>query len=183
MVFTHDIRGQLLSLNAHGAATVGRTVEEMVGHSLAEFIPAKRQTAIHDYLRMVGEVGEAQGVLHLAHSDGEVRVIAYRNKLITVSEGAPYVLGFGVDITEQVRAERKLRTLTRQSNSILESVGDGIFCIDLEGRVTVVNSAAAQMLGYRKDEMLGKVMHSLIHHTKADGTVYPMEESPVRRAC
>lgn len=182
MVFTHDTKGQLLSLNAHGAETVGRTVDEMVGHSLAEFIPAKRQTAIYDYLRMVSEVGEAQGVLHLSHSNGEVRVIAYRNKLITVHERAPYILGFGVDITEQVRAERKLRTLTRQSNSILESVGDGIFCIDLEGRVTVVNSAAAQMLGYRQDEMLGKVMHALIHHTRANGTAYPVEESPVRKS-
>jgi PAS domain S-box-containing protein len=182
MVFIHDTKGQLLSLNAHGAATVGRTSDEMVGHSLAEFIPAKRQTAIHDYLRMVSEMGEAQGVLHLSHSNGEVRVIAYRNKLITVPERAPYILGFGVDITEQVRAERKLRTLTRQSNSILESVGDGIFCIDLEGRVTVVNSAAAQMLGYRKDEMLGKVMHALIHHTKANGMTYPLEESPVRKS-
>jgi len=182
MVFTHDIKGNLLSLNSHGAETVGRTVEQMVGHSLTEFIPTKRRGAIHDYLKTILHHGEAQGLLHLAHSDGEVRVIAYRNKLIEVPERTPYVLGFGIDITEQVRTERKLNTLTRQSNSILESVGDGIFCIDLEGKVTVVNTAAAQMLGYRQEEMLGKVMHSLIHHTKPDGTPYAMEESPVRKS-
>jgi len=94
----------------------------------------------------------------------------------------PLVLGFGVDITEQVRAEGRLRTLTRQSDSILESVGDGIFCIDLEGQVTVVNAAAAQMLGYKQDEMLGRVMHNLIHHTKPDGASYPSEESPIRKS-
>ena len=182
MVFTHDMTGLLLSLNAHGAATVGRTVEEMVGRSLAEFIPAKRRFAMKDYLQTIAGAGEAQGLLHLAHSDEEVRVIAYRNKLITVQERTPYVLGFGIDITEQVRAERNLRTLTRQSDSILESVGDGIFCIDLEGRVTVVNAAAAQMLGYSQDEILGEMMHPLIHHTRADGTAYAIEESPVRKS-
>lgn len=182
MVFTHDLNGRLLSLNAHGAKTVGRTIEEMVGVPLVEFVPAKRRTVLYEYLKTVSEAGEAQGLLHLAHTDGEIRVIAYRNKLITVPERTPCVLGFGVDITEQVRAERKLRTLTRQSNSILESVGDGIFCIDLEGKVTVVNLAAAQMLGYTQEEMLGKVMHLLIHHTKADGSLYPMEDSPIRKS-
>ena len=125
------------------------------------------------------QTGEAQGLLHLCHINGETRVIAYRNKLIAIPGRDPYVLGFGVDITEQVRAEGRLRALTRQSNSILESVGDGIFGIDLDGIVTVVNSAAAQMLGYKPNEMLGRKMHDLIHHTRADGTPYPAEESPI----
>ena len=43
MVCTHDLRGMLLSINAHGAETIGRTVEEMVGHSLAEFIVPERK--------------------------------------------------------------------------------------------------------------------------------------------
>jgi PAS domain S-box-containing protein len=87
-----------------------------------------------------------------------------------------------VDITEQVRAEGRLRTLTRQSDSILESVGDGIYCIDLDGQVTVVNAAAAQMLGYRQEEMLGRVMHNLVHHTRVDGTPYESDESPIRKS-
>jgi PAS domain S-box-containing protein len=182
MVFTHDMKGKLLSLNAHGAATVGHTVAEMVGNSLTKFVPVERRGAIDDYMKAIADTGEAQGMLHLAHADGEIRVIAYRNKLIATPGRTPYVLGFGVDITEQVRAEGRLRTLTRQSDSILESVGDGIFCIDLEGQVTVVNAAAAQMLGYKQEEMLGRVMHNLIHHAKADGTPYPSEESPIRKS-
>ena len=92
------------------------------------------------------------------------------------------MLGFGVDISEQVRAEGRLRTLTRQSDSILASVGDGIYGIDLEGQVTFVNAAAMQMLGYKQDEMLGRVMHELIHHTRADGTPYDSIDSPIRKS-
>ena len=182
MVCTHDLRGTLLSINTHGAETLGRTIEEMNGHNLEEFIVPDRKAALPAYLKKIGETGEAQGLLHLSHSDGDMRVVAYRNKLIVVPGRAPYVLGFGVDISEQVRAEGRLRTLTRQSDSILESVGDGIYGIDLEGKVTVVNSAAAQMLGYKPDEMLGRNMHQLIHHTRADGTPYASADSPIRKS-
>ena len=179
MVCTHDLRGNLLTINHHGADTLGRTVEEMVGHNLSEFIMPNRKAAMPAYLQKITDTGEAQGLLHLEHANGELRVVAYRNKLIVVPGRAPYVLGFGVDISEQVRAEGRLRTLTRQSDSILESVGDGIYGIDLEGNVTVVNSAAAQMLGYKQEEMLGRNMHQLIHHTRGDGSPYSREESPI----
>jgi PAS domain S-box-containing protein len=182
MVCTHDLRGTLLTINTHGADTIGHTVEEMAGHNLAEFIAPEKQGALPAYLKKIGETGEAQGLLHLSHPDGEVRVVAYRNKLIVVPGRAPYVLGFGVDISEQVRAEGRLRTLTRQSDSILASVGDGIYGIDLEGKVTFVNAAAMQMLGYKQDEMLGHVMHNLIHHTRADGTPYDLVDSPIRKS-
>jgi PAS domain S-box-containing protein len=59
-------------------------------------------------------------------------------------------------------------------------VGDGIFALDLEGRITLVNPAAAQMLGYRQEEILGRNMHELIHHTRADGSAYQREESPIQ---
>jgi PAS domain S-box-containing protein len=182
MVCTHDLRGVLLSVNAHGAETIGRSVDGMVGHSLEEFIIPERKPLLKDYLELIAQTGEAQGFLHLAHTDRETRVVAYRNKLILSPGRAPYVLGFAVDITEQIRVEGRLRTLTNQSDSILESVGDGIYGLDLEGRVTIVNPAAAQMLGYRQSEILGRRMHELIHHTRADGTPYPSEESPIRKS-
>src|SRR5271168_759346 len=182
MVCTHDLRGTVLTINTHGAETLGRTIEEMTNHNLEEFIVPDRRAALPAYLKKIGETGEAQGLLHLSHADGDMRVVAYRNKLIVVPGRAPYVLGFGVDISEQVRVEGRLRTLTRQSDSILESVGDGIFGTDLNGNITVVNPAAAQMLGYKAAEMLGRNMHELIHHTRADGSPYPAEDSPIRNS-
>ena len=179
MVCMHDLHGVLLSVNTHSAESIGRTVAAMVGRPLSDFIPKDRQKAVKSYLKQVTSAGEAQGLLHLCHTDGEIRVIAYRNKLIDIPGRDKYILGFGVDISEQTRAEGRLRTLTRQSDSILESVGDGIFGIDLNGRITVVNSAALQMLGYKREEILNKSMHELIHHSHADGADYPKRESPI----
>ncbi len=182
MVCTHDLQGTLLSVNTHGAESLGRSVEWMRGKNLGAMIPVEHRAGMAKYLRKITETGEAQGRLHLSDKDGEVRVIAYRNKLIQLPEREPYVLGFGVDISEQVRAEEKLRALIHQSNSILESVGDGIYGLDMAGRVTVVNPAAAEMLGYQPDELLGRKLHELIQHTRPDGTAYPEEESHIMGA-
>ncbi|HEY5057225.1 MAG TPA: PAS domain S-box protein [Acidobacteriaceae bacterium] len=182
VVCTHDMQGVVLSINTHGAQSIGRTRDDMVGHALTEFMPEDRRAGFNKYLADIHDTGEVQGLLYLRHVNGEVRVIAYRNKLIATGSRDPYVLCFGVDISEQVRAEDKLRTLSRQSNSILESVGDGIFGLDLEGRCTFINPAALQMLGYKQEEVIGRDLHAMVHHTRADGTPYPSDESPIRNA-
>lgn len=180
MVCTHDLSGIILSVNEYGARCCGRSVQEVIGRPLSDFIPASRQATIETYFNKLLMEGEAQGLLHLQHTDGSERVIAYRNRLVQPQNEARYVLGFGVDITEQVRAEEQLRSLIRQSNSVLESVGDGIFGIDPNGNCTVINTAAAQMLGYKPEELLGRNMHEAIHHTRTDGTPYPEAECPIQ---
>jgi PAS domain S-box-containing protein len=180
LVCTHNLQGVLLSINTHGAQTIGRAREDLVGHRLSEFMPEDHRAEFDNYLASIARTGEVQGLLHLCHTDGSVRVVAFRNKLIDSTARDPYVLGFGIDISEQVRAEDKLRALIRQSNSVLESVGDGIYGIDLEGNCTVVNPAALQMLGFKPEELLGRNMHALIHHSRADGSPYPEHECPVQ---
>ena len=180
LVCTHDLHGRILSINEHGAQSFGREVADVIGHTLAEFIDSEHQQFLESYFAALLSVGEAQGLMHLRHRNGDVRVLAYRNRLVEPTSGPRSVLAFAVDITDQVRAEEQLHSLIRQSNSVLESIGDGIYGIDLEGRVTVVNPAAAQMLGYRPEELLGRNMHELVHHTRADGTPYPEVACPIR---
>ena len=180
LVCTHDLQGKILSINEHGAQGLGRQITEVIGHGLEQFIYPDRQQFLQPYFAALLTVGEAQGLMHLQHKSGEERVLAYRNRLVEPSDGPRYVLAFAVDITEQVRAEEQLHALIRQSNSVLESIGDGIFGIDLEGRVTVVNPAAAQMLGYRPEELLGRNMHELTHYKKPDGSPYPEADCPIR---
>ncbi len=65
---------------------------------------------------------------------------------------------------------------------LLESTGEGIFGIDMDGRCTFVNRAAAQMLGCRTEQVLGQNMHELIHHTHGDGRHYPECDCPIYNA-
>lgn len=71
-------------------------------------------------------------------------------------------------VLEESRAQLKL---------ILDSTIEGIFGIDTEGKCTFSNKSALNILGYdSQDEILGKDMHALIHHTKSDGTPFPGSE-------
>jgi PAS domain S-box-containing protein len=83
------------------------------------------------------------------------------------------------DITELKIAEQSLRESQAQNKLILDSVGEGIYGLNLEGQTTFANPAAQKMLGYSLEEMSGHTQHSLIHHTKPDGMPYPIEECSI----
>lgn len=67
-------------------------------------------------------------------------------------------------------------------DAILESAGEGIYGLDLDGVTTFANPAATRMTGWSLDELLGKPQHNQIHHSKADGTPYPREACPIYAA-
>ena len=65
---------------------------------------------------------------------------------------------------------------------ILDSAGEGIYGLDVEGRVTFVNKAAENMTGFSTQEMIGHSQHTLVHHSKPDGSLYPQKECPIYAA-
>ncbi|UUX97752.1 PAS domain-containing protein [Aquabacterium sp. J223] len=65
---------------------------------------------------------------------------------------------------------------------LLESTAEGIFGIDLDGRCMFANRAASALLGWPAEAMLGRNMHELIHHTRADGRHYPECDCPIFQA-
>ncbi len=75
----------------------------------------------------------------------------------------------------------KLTRLKLRHELILNSAGDGIYGVDLEGRTTFINPAAVKLIGWGSEDMIGKLQHDVIHHTRPDGSVYPAEECPVYR--
>ena len=71
-------------------------------------------------------------------------------------------------------------------SQLLESTGEGIFGIDLQGCCTFINRAGAQQLGMAPADVLGLNMHELAHHTHADGAQcgahYPERLCPIFNA-
>ena len=80
------------------------------------------------------------------------------------------------------KPESELARLKRQNELILQAAGEGVYGLDCEGITTFVNPAAARMLGWEADTLIGEPMHALLHHTRPDGSQFPREECPIYAA-
>ncbi len=111
---------------------------------------------------------------------GERRLIRWSNSVLR--SGAGDVIGtasIGEDITEQRRHQEASRQNEERTRSILESAGEGIHGIDMEGRIIFENPAAANLLGYGIGALSGTHAHAAMHYSRKDGTPYPIEQCPV----
>ncbi len=76
----------------------------------------------------------------------------------------------------------ELAALRRQYQLILNSVGEGVYGLDLNGNVTFVNPAAAAMIDWEIEDLIGQSMHRVLHHSHLDGTHYHKEACPIYAA-
>ncbi|WP_416978009.1 PAS domain-containing protein [Streptomyces sp. T028] len=83
------------------------------------------------------------------------------------------------DLTGTVDTEAELARSQRQTEMILRAASEGVVGTDTDGRIVLVNPAAAQILGYRASDLGGKELHTLVVHSRADGSPFPYDESPL----
>ncbi|MFE2599900.1 PAS domain-containing protein [Streptomyces sp. NPDC059396] len=83
------------------------------------------------------------------------------------------------DLSGTVDTEAELARSQRQTEMILRAASEGVVGTDTEGRVVLVNPAAAQILGFRASDLGGHQLHPLILHSRADGEPFPYEDSPL----
>jgi two-component system, cell cycle sensor histidine kinase and response regulator CckA len=89
---------------------------------------------------------------------------------------------FVVDLSVRKQAQRERDRLMTERVAMLESAGDGIYGMDVNGQCTFINRAGARMLGYAPEECLGRNIHDLAHSKYPDGSAYPREDCPIFRA-
>lgn len=85
-------------------------------------------------------------------------------------------------IAEWRRAERFFREIERENQLILGAAGEGIYGVNSDGITTFVNPAAERMLGWTAEELVGKEIHSIIHHSHINGDPYHAEHCPIYNA-
>lgn len=159
----------------------GYTEEETIGRMRPDdFLLKEEMSKVDDHIRKLlsGEM-EYDRQEHRARArDGRILDIEVYVSAI-MYEGRPAIIGTMQDITERKRMEAALREEEERTRLILESAGDGIIGVDDHGHVLFANEAAQRSLGWTLDEMKGRKLHQLIHHTRPDGSPYPVEKCPM----
>jgi len=194
----------------HGIATAFAPGESIVGQCARERQAITLLDIPPDYITIASGVGEApprvivavpltslervHAVLELALFHGlsplqqtlltEVAAVAAMNLEILLRNLKTREL---LDRTREQAAELQsqqdsLRAAEERTRLLLDSAAEGIFGVDCAGRITFVNRAACEILGYRAEEMIGAHSHALIHHHHSDGREYPVETCPMYAA-
>ena len=163
-----DTEYRVLRANETLAGLTGRSAADCLGRTVGEIVP-QLWTMLEPLYKSVLETGEAQVNLEtVGRTDGtpgERRT--WLTSLYPVHAHED-LLGIGVvvvDITQRQLAE-DFRSI------VLENMAEGVYTLDGDGRVTLVNAAASGMLGWTEEELKGKSAHALIHHQHADGTKF-----------
>jgi len=102
--------------------------------------------------------------------------------LITRDEaGIPHrIRGVVVDITSRKEVEQALRESEQRIATMLDSAAGAFYSVDGEGRTTLVSRGFLAMMKFADEsEVLGRKLHDLIHHSRADGSPYPVEQCPI----
>lgn len=77
------------------------------------------------------------------------------------------------------RLARAKARLEQQHELILNSVGEGIYGVDVEGRTTFVNRSMVTLTGWHPEELIGADQHEVLHHSHADGRPHAADDCPV----
>ena len=120
---------------------------------------------------------QARGSGHTAHfelteetADGPGWFAFTVSPIADEPEGRPRFCVVVEDITASERVKRALRDSEEQVRLLLDSTGEAICGVDLDGRCTFCNTACLRLLGYSDTrDLLGKNLHGQIHHSRADG--------------
>ena len=86
-------------------------------------------------------------------------------------------------ILEKEHADDAMRESEEKALLLLNSTGEGIYGLDTEGKCTFCNPACLHLLGYENEsQLLDQNMHDMTHHTRKDGTYYPVDECFIYQA-
>jgi PAS domain S-box-containing protein len=162
LLCTHDLSGNLLSVNPAPARILGYTVEELLEIPMRELLIPEGREPFDAYLERLRTGGRPEkGLLCVQTRNGEVRTWEYFNTLRT--DGAqPIVRGMAHDITDQRKAELGLQDSEQRYRALFEKSVAGVGIISLGGELIDCNDAWAHMFGYgRASECRGS---SVVKH-------------------
>lgn len=113
------------------------------------------------------DLQRAQGVLWLV-----LGLAAGLRQILLTLDNAQLRRGLELRVEEQTA---DLRRMARRTETLLTSVGDGIYGVDADGLITWVNPSGAQALGHPIDSLVGQRAHDLFHAPGVDGTAFPYD--------
>ncbi len=200
-IFVADVEtGIILEANKSAEKLIGMPAEEIVGMHQSQLHPREELEHYKRIFEKHARSGAAEEEGFVMHKDG-YKIPVYISASVVEYGGKKVIMGMFRDmaecteeltnknielrneITERERIEDELRKSEEKFSLLLKSSGEAVYGLDLEGNCSFCNPSCLRVLGYEDEsQLLDRNMHDLIHHTREDGTHYPVEECCIYQA-
>ena len=184
LIWVADAAGAIIFANKRYEEVFGRPADDLHGQGWRRIVHPDDVDAFHEeFLRAFA----ARQRLRI-----EARVISRSGETLWLyCEGVPrfeedgsfagYV-GVNLDITEAKQAQEALRETQRRLDAVLNNASVSVFLMDERQHCSYMNAAAERLTGYQFEETQGRPLHDVIHHTRPDGSHFPLQECAIDRA-
>lgn len=81
-------------------------------------------------------------------------------------------------LREKRRVEEALAASEKRLKDITNTLGEGVYVLDSAAHLIFLNPTGEDMLGWKEEELLGKIVHDIFHCRRPDGSAYPAEDCP-----
>jgi len=175
-------QAQIVYVNQASCRSLDRSREELLSLSIPDIDPCFPEDRWPWFWQQLTTHGSLYFETQHCTKQGRVFPVEINASYLKL-DGKEYSFCFVRDITERKRAEKEVRESNELVRLVLDSVPEAVYGIDMEGKCTFCNPACLKLLGYEDPaELHGKNMHDVMHHTRKDGTHYPVEECHIYEA-
>ncbi len=173
-VFITEKNGRIVYVNDNVLALLGYDRDELYKMTVFDLVPEEwRESYAQGGNKIISTKARVVFEIRLVTKEG-IRIPMELNAVL-LPNGRLY--GSCRDIRERKAAHKALQQSQEHLQRMMDSISEGMYGVDTRGNCTFVNAAFLRILGFDSaDEVMGKHVHSLIHHSHADGRPYPASE-------
>ncbi|MDX9944006.1 MAG: PAS domain S-box protein [Azonexus sp.] len=137
--------------------------------------------------RLLVETHERRTAIQNQLADTETRLAHLENILIllivviALTAGAFSTRRIALARTRLSEALQELSAQNARSTTMLDTLSDGVYATDLAGNLLLMNQAAEHILGWQNGALVGKNVHTSIHHSHCHGQLLAPEDCPLNQ--
>jgi PAS domain S-box-containing protein len=182
-VVAMDSEGRVRSWNAGARRLFGYSAAETIGRDASTtVIPHAEPEQLSARLRQLASVGSWHGQVTATRRDGTPLSVYTRSVSVDDPSSAFATIDVSIDLGDWQQTQTRLGEARGYLGAVANSMADGLWAVTPDGRLAFMNPAAEEMLGWTTSELKGRVMHSVVHYQRADGSAFPIHECPASHA-
>ncbi len=157
IIYTQDLEGRIISCNKALSRLFGYEPHEVIGKKVSELMmPEFKEAFETEYLERLKKEKELEGITKYFTKDQRKIYVKWKSKLVEPLNSEPFITGIGMDVTETILAQRRLKQSEESLRAIFQTAPIPIAVYDSEGRIVAINHAFTDVFGWTEKEAKGK---------------------------